>query len=815
MKLNILFLLLFSIMLNGMDAPLQAQRQFIKVIQEEWQKGWQPQTNAMVIKVTESSESGHRTIILNEEQAKRVADKIKVVLNKRATAATTNKLIVVFVYKGDEPYAKSMASLDAFKKMAYDLAVNRFVVGSEKGRPLASSLATTPSEIELISYAYGSKEEQEINIEEQAKLLDLFIHSLETFNQNKNLKIAFVAAEETAHLVNLMSREGKRNPIDSLIYFQSPIYEWTPGVTGYNYHEAMSPKNFEHLYHIYTKGAPQIAGWSKNSLIYLERKYRQQARAQNGAMVSPVKNIRALKVNEAGQLENFRLEDFFAKNAIKNYGTLFSQADNYQVNSDLIAKVFDQSDAVSSVAVNRFVRLNGNVIEQPMGASLIGSEYYYPVITLKEITLENLRRAFSLEVEESTGQLINITSLAIPEGWFAIRSLIGDVAGDINRIKLMHAKILSSPLYELRIDPNANQFAYLISDKVKAAIKTIAEHSGLSYAFIEGQIKLGAYYMRALLNDQLALIPTLGQEQYLRSIIALVWFLYSQAIENNQLFEEGTFVIEDLGWRVNNFLMNYIQTYGAVYGGAFKDPTKLNSPLTIYNQPLTQTLNDPALHGSFNPYGYPRQSSHYKVSQRNNRHYGIDIRFGNSGELPLLPANKRHILFGKIDQNQQLLFLKPENYGLYFKDGLVYHGKELFESWARKAGWTPTSDDDPSYAKERIPAAFLKDFLQALNETNLPDKIKAEVAILAESDNWGIKILYFDNLLAQPSIAALEKKYAALYRNLRLRSGREVVLSNQDLRTILRMVQAPAAQPAQQLAANGNQPMISKRTRAI
>lgn len=747
-------------------------------------------------------EGAHKTVILNAGQAQKVADSITLAI-QRTNARASNKLILLFVHKGNEAFAPHLADqasrvYKAFGQMAISLAANRFnASGPEKGRPLSNSQLQVPeSEIELISYTYGQQEEKEAT-----KLLDLFIHSLETLNAQKNLKIAIVAAGESAHIVNSMSQEAKRNPLDTLIYFQSPIYEWSPTATNYSYNPKMSPQNFVHLYHLYTKDAPQIpADQGRASWYYLERKYRQQARIENGSLISPVKNIRALKVDLAGQLVDVSLEDFFDENAIKNYFPLFEQADFYQVNSDLIAKVFEQSQepqeiTIPAIAINRFVKLNGDTLEQSFGSSIIGSQYFYPIIQLQGISLKELKRAFSLEVEESLGQLVNITSIPAAEGWYIIKKLVGSVGTDIARIKQQHIDVLSNPLFEFTVPAAAQQFSYIITDRVRKSIQAVTAQTGLSQAFIEGQMKLGAYYMSSLLTGHEANIPTRNQEEYLRSIIAIIWFLYNQAIENKQMFQEGTFVIEDTGWRINNFLMNYIQTYGGVNGRQFKNPKNFNSPFVFFNQPLTQTIKDPELHVSYNPYGYPRESSHYKVSQKEFRHYGIDIRIGTSAELPLLPASKRHLLFGKIplienkEIKKQLLFIKPENYGLYYKDGLIYHGKELLESWARKANLTITKDDDPSYAKERIPTEFLKEFAEALEVSDLPPKTKAEAFVLAQQDNWGMKILYFDSLMEKPAIKALEKKYNFMYAHLPLRSGREVIITHQDLQNILRIDQ--------------------------
>lgn len=807
MKQSVFFLFLISFVSLGFQPPQEPQVRPKPVVSAPL--GWQVHTNALMVKLTEGA---HKTIALTEEQANRVADYIKVAVNKRANGATANKLVVILVHTGHEEYAKQFTnsnsdSFNALKSMAIELAENRFVSGPEKGRPLASSLPST-NEVEIISYAYGPRNPQEVIDEvQEAKLLDLFLHALEAFNANKNLKIAIIAEGQTAHLVNIMSQSAKRNPIDSLIYFQSPIYEyhWNPATASYSVNKNMSPQNFTHLYHLYSKGAPQIPGWSTQSLLYTERKYLAQARIENSQLISKVRNIRGLKVSEDGQLVDMNITDFFNTRAIRNYANLFNQADSYQINTDLIAKVYDQTDAPGSVAINRFVRLNNNLLEQPIGTSYIGKEYFLPIIALEGVLLNEIKRAFSLEVEESLGQLINITSIPTTQGWYLVTKLLGDVGADIARIKQQHIKILSSPLYIFKIAPQAQQFAHIITDRVRSALEEIERTTGLSAQFVEGQMKLGAYYMHALLTNQARTIPTAGQEQYLRSIIALIWFFYSQAIENNQFFEEGTFVIEDLDWRLHTFLMNYVAQYGGMVSGYKKQKQ--------YNQPLTQTLQDPDLNMSYNPFAYPRESSHFTVSQRQFRHYGIDIRFGDSGELPLLPANKRHLLFGKIDEKKQLMFIKPENYGLYYKDGFIYHGSELIESKARKLGFATKSDDDPSYAKERIPKAFLTDFAKALQESGMDKESIARLALLAQKDDEGIKILYVDDaLLQKPAMKALEEKYAKLYTHLRLRTGREVILTNQDLQRILRIGQA---QEQKLLAHRMQKPIARKRIRTI
>ncbi len=722
-------------------------------------------------------EGVRKTHALNQEQAQRIADNIR--LSLKRTGSTGSKLIMLFVYKGDESFKGLLEKPDtntyaALGRFACALAGKRLASAGHKGLAVDPSLPTTSNhEVEIISYAYGEGQEADV-----AKLLDLLVFTLEGFNERNKIKFVIAAEGGSTHIVNKMSQMQRRTLLDTLIYFQSPIYELSWTLLGYSYDESMAPKNFLHLYNLYTKGAPQMAAYvGAQTLKYPERKYRQQAHIENGTLITPVKNIRALKVDPSNQLVNFAIEDFFSEYAIDNYLNLFDQADWYQINFDLIAKIFAQEKAKPSVAINRFVRLNGSNLEQIYGTSLFGAEYYYPVIALDGLSLKNSKHQFSLEVEESIGALINIMAIPLSEGWFVIKKLIGDVSSDIARIKRQYDEVLASPLYEFKVPADAQQLSKIVTDPIAPQIKKFAHETDISESFITGQMLIGAYYMREILNGNADAVPHRDQEEFLRSIIAMIWFFYSQALRENRPFEEGTFVIEDTGWKINDFLMRYVRTYGATVAGTVLAKKELN-----IHQPLTGTLQDPALNFSYNPFAYPRESSHFTDSQKQFRHYGIDIRFGMGGsELPLLPADKRHILFGKIDEQKQLIFIKPENYGIYYKEGGLYHASEFIESQLRKKGLTPKTDDDPSYAKERVPVAFIKDFKQALVDAEIPEARVNEIMALAKSHDGGIKMLYFDDLLAKKPIQDLEAKYARTYNHLRLRTGREIIILNQQL----------------------------------
>ena len=51
----------------------------------------------------------------------------------------------------------------------------------------------------------------------------------------------------------------------------------------------------------------------------------------------------------------------------------------------------------------------------------------------------------------------------------------------------------------------------------------------------------------------------MDQGAYLNAIIDLMWFYYDMAMEKNQAFSDGTFVLQDQGGRIYNFLLDYVR----------------------------------------------------------------------------------------------------------------------------------------------------------------------------------------------------------------------------------------------------------------
>jgi hypothetical protein len=298
-----------------------------------------------------------------------------------------------------------------------------------------------------------------------------------------------------------------------------------------------------------------------------------------------------------------------------------------------------------------------------------------------------------------------------------------------------------------------------------------------SYAF--SQMQLGASYAYSLLvTHDRSKIPTGTQEDYLKSLIALIWFFYSQALDRKQPFDSGVFLIQDDSQlTIYNFFMDYVKRFGKdISGVTLKGPVK---------KTLQGTIADPALHASFNKFAYPRDSSHYNESQKKYRQYGIEVRLGPKGnEMPLLPGKKKHILFGIVDGSKYLIFFKPEDNGLYYSEGLIGHVKGYFESKLRQLGLTEKSNEDRFSRRERIPKQFISDFKAIVNnDASLPKTVKED--LIKRTDQEGIKILYTQNLAQKPEYKSLVDTYSKEYDHLDLRMGREIILTTPELIQVL------------------------------
>lgn len=200
--------------------------------------------------------------------------------------------------------------------------------------------------------------------------------------------------------------------------------------------------------------------------------------------------------------------------------------------------------------------------------------------------------------------------------------------------------------------------------------------------------------------------PEEFRQNYLQSILSVMWFLYSEAINKGQAFTDGSFTIIDPEFKLYRFLLYYARSF---------------------NDSLKGTIEDPAAKGSSNPFAYSRLSSHWQSCQKTWRQYGIDMRFEpDKAAQQALPAGKTHLLFGIIGENPTpLLFIKFEDNGLY-SSGSAAGGELAGHAWgyvvsrAKKLEGIVTpavyqnlvgrfigSDDDPGSCREHTRIEFI------------------------------------------------------------------------------------------------------------
>ena len=102
------------------------------------------------------------------------------------------------------------------------------------------------------------------------------------------------------------------------------------------------------------------------------------------------------------------------------------------------------------------------------------------------------------------------------------------------------------------------------SDRPKTAtdkgFDKITEHFQMDSTYANYQILLGQKYAQKIISGRgIEEIPTRTQSEYLKSIIALNWFFYDDALREEKGFDEGTFIIEDKNSRLYDFFMGYVQ----------------------------------------------------------------------------------------------------------------------------------------------------------------------------------------------------------------------------------------------------------------
>lgn len=187
------------------------------------------------------------------------------------------------------------------------------------------------------------------------------VAALHQQNSGITHRIVALAYGADAHTVNLATHLiPKAQAIDTLIYIQSPVYEWSWNIfrQRYEHNKQWSPHNFRRLYNFYTMADHPAL----NRITYPDRTYRQQAVVKNEYIYSPVKNLRLLKANEQNILVDVARSDLDKPDFINHLAGLIKYMERWSVNFDFYGSALDESNAF---ALQHFELLEKDLEKMP------------------------------------------------------------------------------------------------------------------------------------------------------------------------------------------------------------------------------------------------------------------------------------------------------------------------------------------------------------------------------------------------------------------------------------------------------------------
>lgn len=291
-----------------------------------------------------------------------------------------------------------------------------------------------------------------------------------------------------------------------------------------------------------------------------------------------------------------------------------------------------------------------------------------------------------------------------------------------------------------------------------------AEKNGLNSTeyinFAKQQVSKGGLYASYVLQGHIDKVPQNTRQELLSSLVALNWYFYIEQLNKNneeEGFEEGAFLIPKSFMPLFSRYLEMVKQEGHNINGGNSGP---------------------------NPFAYYRNSSHLQKLTKN-KHIGIDVCFSQEqGVQAMLPGGQRHLLVIDYDHDD-LVYIKPENYGISNWEDTAHHGFEFIVAQARK---TPIiqktlgmkSDDDESYKKERIPADVKKAY-QKLSKTHNLDEKAAEIGIFAMYKNTINHLKTISDTQLRKPLEEFTTKLEETYDHLDVRIGNEIILKDIDL----------------------------------
>lgn len=291
------------------------------------------------------------------------------------------------------------------------------------------------------------------------------------------------------------------------------------------------------------------------------------------------------------------------------------------------------------------------------------------------------------------------------------------------------------------------------------------------------ELILGAACNHALITNNQEAIDAFAQN-HPDSVRALITYYYALAAGKKQFFDEGTFLIAHPR---SEAILEFLN----------------RNPLTeqISLQILNTHIKLPVLESI--PQAYERISSHFgkfmEYTGKHEQHYGLDIDH--------LPTGKQTLLFGHVDKDHHMIFIKPESHGtLSIKDIALHGASYAYSVWVKiLAALTsgPSHDDDPKFRKERVPVELLRSFNIITQELVNAKSITIEEARQFNKNAQASGIAFMHAITKPAFIAQLTDDqnlidqctefYNAIekeYDHPMLRFGREVILTEHELKYI-------------------------------
>jgi len=220
--------------------------------------------------------------------------------------------------------------------------------------------------------------------------------------------------------------------------------------------------------------------------------------------------------------------------------------------------------------------------------------------------------------------------------------------------------------------------------------------SGVSLSDAMRYVDEGKKHIREVYSQNLDAISNVDKRE---KLAAVVWYLMFLAAEKGEGFTQGTFVVEDEGMKLYEYLTRRYDQNG--YEG---------------------------------DYPYVRESSHFPELAEY-PHRGLNIASDKGARIPL-PANKRTVLFGKFKEGNRI-FIKPEDFGTHEADETLFHAFEWVKTRPEKFGLVEAHQG--AVRKEHAPKEFVRAFKEIVTYAKELGYIQPKRVTRVQQDDYSLR----------------------------------------------------------------------------